>query len=416
MASLYKRKGRKGKDDKWIIRWKDAETDTWRDKTGYADKEASREMARRLERQSARRAEGLIDPLDEQRRRPIGEHVTDFIAKVTAGNRAPGYVTQLRGRIDRIIGGVGAKRLLELDPVKVGRFITDLRKAKADDPVSSITKNEYTASIKALTKWAVEARRIAVDPLAALRRIEGKAIDPVHPRRALSPVEVGRLLDAATRRPLLELKTVRRGPHRGNLTAKVSLRAAAKAQREGAERSLVYLIAVWSGLRRSEIKALVWGDLDLEGAVPRMTLRAKTTKAKRGDNLVIHPQLAEALRAHRPVEFDPRGRVVRFIPNMRTMRADLQMAGIDYGDQEIGFVDFHSMRKSMGTMMAVAGMSPRTRQAHMRHRDPRLTENTYMDERLLPIASELNALPPVPSPNDPAPESIPLSATGTNGM
>ena len=32
----------------------------------------------------------------------------------------------------------------------------------------------------------------------------------------------------------------------------------------------------------------------------------------------------------------------------------------------------------------------------MRHTDPRLTENTYMDERLLPIAEELAIVPPIP--------------------
>jgi hypothetical protein len=44
--------------------------------------------------------------------------------------------------------------------------------------------------------------------------------------------------------------------------------------------------------------------------------------------------------------------------------------------------------------MAAAGLTPRMRQAHMRHTDPRLTENTYMDERLLPIAAEIATLPP----------------------
>jgi hypothetical protein len=31
----------------------------------------------------------------------------------------------------------------------------------------------------------------------------------------------------------------------------------------------------------------------------------------------------------------------------------------------------------------------------MRHTDPRLTERTYMDERLLPIAAELSQLPAI---------------------
>ena len=42
--------------------------------------------------------------------------------------------------------------------------------------------------------------------------------------------------------------------------------------------------------------------------------------------------------------------------------------------------------------MAAAGMSQRVWQAHMRHTDPRLTECTYMDESLLPVAEQLSTM------------------------
>ena len=64
----------------------------------------------------------------------------------------------------------------------------------------------------------------------------------------------------------------------------------------GEQQQLGYLIAVWTGLRRSEIEELVWEDIDLEDAVPRIGLRSDTTKSKRADTLVIHPELAEELR------------------------------------------------------------------------------------------------------------------------
>lgn len=49
----------------------------------------------------------------------------------------------------------------------------------------------------------------------------------------------------------------------------------------------------------------------------------------------------------------------------------------------------------------------------MRHTDPRLTETTYMDEALLPIASELTKVPPIPEGDEATAEAIPLRATGT---
>ena len=153
------------------------------------------------------------------------------------------------------------------------------------------------------------------------------------------------------------------------------------------------LLAVWPGLRRSEIRALRWADLDLDGRLPKIRLRAEATKSRRADTLALHPQLAEALREARPENADERGRVVRSVPDMKAFRADLRFADIDPGDESSGYVDLHALRMTLSTMMAAAGMSQRARQAHMRHTDPRLTETIYMDERLLPVAEELGRLP-----------------------
>ena len=70
------------------------------------------------------------------------------------------------------------------------------------------------------------------------------------------------------------------------------------------------------------------------------------------------------------------------------------------------------MRVTLATMMAAAGVSQRTRQAHMRHTDPRLTDNTYTDERLLPVAAEITGLPAII--DEPEAETIPLVRTGTD--
>ena len=120
---------------------------------------------------------------------------------------------------------------------------------------------------------------------------------------------------------------------------------------------------------------------DFDGAVPRVLVRTETTKSRRADTLAIHPQLA----------------------------------GIEYGSRTIGYADFHALRSTVSTMMAAAEMGQRMRQAHMRHTDPRLTECTYMDESLLPVAEELSRVPAILAPGEPAPEAIPLRATGTDG-
>ncbi len=205
---------------------------------------------------------------------------------------------------------------------------------------------------------------------------------------------------------MLELQTVRRGPDRGKPLAKVKERTVAKARRKGRERRLVYMLAVWTGLRRGEIKQLTWGDVHLPSprlrqagldTVPgHIHLRAQTTKSKRADSLPIHPQLGGALRAWRPENAEPTDYVVATVPDMKCLRADLSLAGIPDKDEAGRFVDFHSLRVSLSTMLAAHKVSPRAAQALMRHTDPRLTASVYTDEKLLPLAAELGSVPAIP--------------------
>jgi integrase len=82
----------------------------------------------------------------------------------------------------------------------------------------------------------------------------------------------------------------------------------AAARHKGRECRLVYLLAVWTGLRRSEIRRLTWCDVQIDALPGKILLRAGTTRSRRADALPIHPQLAEDLRAWRPAEeLLPRG-------------------------------------------------------------------------------------------------------------
>ncbi len=412
MASVFKRgSDRRCKGSKWIVRWHDAEAGKRRQMTGYTDKQASLSMGERLEKESARRAEGIADPFDEHRRRPIGDHVADYVDRLRAGNRHPRTIQQVRNRITRVAEGTGSNRISDFDPAAVLRFLADLRVRRR--PISCLTKNEYIGTLKSFTKWAVESRRVEVDPLASLKRIERRVASRTHPRRALSLSQLGRLLRAAEQRPLLEVRKVRTGPNKGKPVADVRPAVARKKQRLGQERRLVYLLAYWAGLRRGEIKQLTWDDIDLDVTPPRIRLRAETTKSRRADVQVIHPQLEESLRQLLPKTVRRGQSVVSTVPDMKTIRADLRMADIEPGSRELGYVDLHSLRMSLSTAMAAGGLSPRVRQAHMRHTDPRLTNNTYVDEALLPVADELTRMPWIPSGTDEEKQPIRLPATGT---
>ena len=185
------------------------------------------------------------------------------------------------------------------------------------------------------------------------------------------------------------------------------------AEALGRERVVAYLLALWTGLRRSELRALEWRDVELETLPPRIVLRAHTTKAKRSDTLALHPQIADALAGIRPGRSAAGSRVLRTVPGVKVLHADLKLAGIK-PETSAGRVDLHSMRKSLATFLAGHGVPQRIAQSHLRHTDPRLTAGTYTDERLLPMAGAISALPHLPT-HAPGPPSEPLRATGTDG-
>src|SRR5947209_3999988 len=55
---------------KWYVEYRDASGVVQR-KPGYTDRKATEQLAAKLERHAARQAEGLLDPFEEHRKRPL---------------------------------------------------------------------------------------------------------------------------------------------------------------------------------------------------------------------------------------------------------------------------------------------------------------------------------------------------------
>ena len=220
MASVHRRTNRSGRPaKKYTALYFDAAQQRWRTKSAFCDREASLALAQRLERQTAREAEGLYDPVLEQAKRPIAEHLSSFLESELDPCRAPRYTQQVRARLQRVIDGIGAERIGDLTTIHVGRFLNDLM--MNGRPISPATRSDYVATCKRFTAWALVHGLIHRDPLATLKSPGRPAAEVVHPRRALTDDEMARLLDAASRRPLLELETIRTGPDRGKRLGRV---------------------------------------------------------------------------------------------------------------------------------------------------------------------------------------------------
>ncbi len=131
------------------------------------------------------------------------------------------------------------------------------------------TRNHYLKSVKSFTRWLVRDRRTLAD-LAHVSRLN-VATDRRHDRRALSPEEFRRLLDAA---------------RNGKRVQAMS----------GPDRAMMYALAAWTGFRKGEIGSLTLQSLDLDGDPPTATVAAAYSKRRRKDTQILHPELVKQLR------------------------------------------------------------------------------------------------------------------------
>lgn len=150
----------------------------------------------------------------------------------------------------------------------------------------------------------------------------------------------------------------------------------------GVDRSLVYRVGWTTGLRRSEIDDLQWGDVRLSAIRPYIQLRAEATKARRGDRLELQGSMADALRTLRPVDVKDNARVFPDgVPPIEQWKDDLKAAGIPYKDEMNRQADFHGgTRKTLCNRLHRAGVPLAVAMRRMRHTDAKLTLVDYCDD------------------------------------
>jgi integrase len=230
------------------------------------------------------------------------------------------------------------------------------RKAKLP---SDRTVDQYLESARAFLKWCVASGYLPEDPLAPVKKV--RRPKRVRRRRAFSREQLRSLLEVA-------------GP-----------------------RGPVYRIAALTGLRKDELRQLQWRDCRLEQATPFIQLRPEANKSRREDRVPLNAGAVADLAALRPRDCDPLGAVFPSIPTLQTLQRDLKRAGIHYRDAEGRQADFHSLRYTFCTFLALANVPIRTAMELMRHKDPRLTLQIYTDAGQLDLDEAVSRLPDLSS-------------------
>ncbi len=372
------------KSEKWYASWKEGKQVV---RVPLAtDKRASQVMLADILRKNERMAAGIEKPVD---RKPVVEHVEEYRASIlSSGKVRSAYYHREKKRILNLFFKHSKIRFIgDITAEAVDSYITSLTSAIA-------TKRVHMSCISSFVIWLVSLRRLPVNPLLGIARPRGGKI--MRKRRALGPQDLQRLIDATRVRPLEEAKWNTGGvknKEKRRFAADLSAEYIEKLKDLGRERALIYMTAIYTGLRRNELDQLRVKYLDLNRE-PYASIELPGEFCKNGDEarLLLVPSLANDLRDW-VKDKKPDDKIFEVHWKMfQVMKADLVYAGIPYQDERGRTADFHSLRKSANTMLGVAGVPIRIRQLFMRHSDLRLTMATYDDADFSEMSEAVRAL------------------------
>ena len=413
-----------------------------RSRKGYTDRQATEQLAARLERREAQKAEGLADPYEAHRSRPVSAHLDDFRAHLEARDNSPAYVGTVLARLRAACEGCGFATTADLDAARADAWVASLRrdpppvalppgareftvpeaarllgvKLKSVSPLvrrhrleatgagrsrrlprgtveallalrrsgaSVETSNQYLAALKNFGNWLAGAGRAPANPFARLKGGNADA-DRRHPRRELTEGELRRLLAAA-------------------LASDRSFRGLT-----GGHRYHLYACACGTGFRAAALASLTPGHFDLDADPPTVELGVRKDKSRRGKVQPLPADVADILRAWlagRPRD-EPLwpGTWAKYRVGADLLRIDLDAAGIPYaadGPDGPEYADFHALRHTYLTLGGRAGIDLRTLQELAGHSTPVLTAR-YSHRRLHDLAGAVGRLPRLVGPADPA--------------
>ncbi len=392
----------------------------------------------RLPRQWRERLEksGLLDPVRAATKAELSEHFDAWGTSLEAAADGEGRAKEARRILGTWAAACGWVRLADITLDGVEAALANWRKdgiplvaRPAEDGTTKARQRrvrrgaaphslrKHAQVLKQFCSWCVATKRLKVSPVAALGKIKGGTR---RERRALDIDELRLLIDVTTTAPDREGRD-RAGDVRWHMT--------------GAERALLYRLAVETGLRSGELRSLTRASFRLAAVPPVVELKARDEKNRKGSVIRLKPSTAKALGAYLARKA-PAAPAFDMPPSDETadmIRADLALArerwidgaGQDPAERkrrtesyfladtdEAGAVfDFHALRVTFITNLARAGVPLQTAQKLARHSDPKLTAGIYTKLGLNDHTDAIAKLPDLDMPTDQA-----AAATGTSGQ
>ena len=318
---------------------------------GTPDKQVAEKNRTDLLRVKEHERAGLMPSriVREAAQRKLTEHLQDFLGDLRAKGRDDHYISDMSHYNEVLIADCGWVYPQDVSANSFVRWRSTQGKAQK-------TLNEYLTGAKGFLTWLVAQGRIPINPLRTVTKGETRGRE-VRPRRAYTDIEFAALLSVA-----------------------------------GAQR-IVYLTAALTGIRHGELKELRWGDINLIGEKPSVTVRASVSKNHKQACLPLHSSLFAALKEFRSANAAAGDLVFKgLVPRSKLFNRHLKAAKIEKVDSQKRVVDFHSLRHTFCTNLHRAGVSQREAMELMRHNDPRLTAITYTDTSLLALGTAVQKI------------------------
>lgn len=380
----------------------------WRDEggrihriPGFVDKQATIKLADKLEtlRQYARIRQTppielirWVDELDEKTRARVIRHrlisaelltsrdnlidlVSDWKDELVRLGRDEKNAESRAEHVRRVLDLAGVLFAHQLTPGAVrdalARLTYTVGKDKPRTVAASVkTRNHFLQDVRQFAGWLADRGVFTANPLDAMKPERVRKADRTRIRRAATVEELRRLLG-----------TTRTGPDRYGMP--------------GADRALLYELAIVTGLRRNELVQLTAGDFELTKGRRFIELRAQTTKNREGGRQYLSSALAERMRAHLRSKH-PDAPAVRCCSKSnisRMLKADLTAAKVQYRDAKGEYLDFHALRGCFATYLRLAGVDQSTISRAMRHSSTRMTEEGYQRVFEAEILDALDRIP-----------------------
>lgn len=273
---------------------------------------------------------------------PLKNHVDEYAQYLKDRGCSKAHISAVIPRIRRVLTGCKINVISDINESRISKYISDI------DNISEQTKKHFVTNLKSFGKWLFYKGHTDTDLF--LRMQKPKVMDKKRVRRALTVEEAAELLDVTKNSDLKYQKIT------------------------GYERYLIYRLALETGLRANEIRTLTVSDVNFIGHT--ITLKPQNEKSGKGSQIPLEEELSELLRQF-SINKHPNA-IMLNVPSKTSdmIKIDLKAAGIEYKTEQ-GQADFHALRHTFGTMLALSGTSPQIAQKLMRHSDPKLTQNIY---------------------------------------